>query len=75
MFFLKNFIFLLTLLLSIISCAKYDPVTGEKEKPDPSQVLARTLTAKEYDCVKEALGWKDGKLGDCKFKSECEALA
>jgi Mg-chelatase subunit ChlD len=32
------------------------------EKPTPSQVLARTLNAKEYDCVREALGWSNNTL-------------
>lgn len=53
-----------------------DPETLDPEtKPTPSQILARTLAAKEYDCVKEALGWKEDKLGECIFKNECEALS
>ena len=32
------------------------------EKPDPSQVLIRTLQATEYDCVREALGWVDNRI-------------
>lgn len=44
------------------------------EKPTPSQVLARTLNAKEYDPVKLALGWYDNKLYNNKFTIECENL-
>ena len=51
-----------------------DPETQEKVKPNPSQVLARTLCAKEYECVKEALGWKNGQLVECTFKEECALL-
>lgn len=51
-----------------------DPITGNTEKPSPSQVLARTLNSKEYDCVKEAIGWKDGILYNDTFKEECKAL-
>jgi hypothetical protein len=32
------------------------------EKPDPSQVLSRTLRSIEYNCVREALGWVDNKI-------------
>jgi hypothetical protein len=32
-------------------------VANEQEKPDPSQVLVRTLKASEYDPIRYALGW------------------
>ena len=33
-------------------------------KPDPSQVLARTLQSQEYDSVRSALGWVNGNIGE-----------
>ena len=36
MFSIKNIIFLITLSLTIIGCAKYDPVTGEKVIIEPN---------------------------------------
>jgi hypothetical protein len=45
------------------------------EKPDPSQVLIRTLQAKEYDCVREALGWVNNKIDpDSVFALEVSQL-
>jgi hypothetical protein len=43
MFSLKNIIFLITLSLTIIGCAKYDPVTGEKIiiEPNPEKKAAQ----------------------------------
>ena len=34
------------------------------EKPDPSQVLARTLQGKEYDPIRSALGWVDNSISN-----------
>ena len=36
MFSIKNIILLITLSLTIIGCAKYDPVTGEKVIIEPN---------------------------------------
>lgn len=36
--------------------------SAEDEKPNPADVLNRTLVAKEYDVVRNELGWKDSSL-------------
>ena len=42
------------------------------EKPTPSQVLYKKLAAKEYDSIREALGWNNGVLSpNSVFAKEC----
>jgi hypothetical protein len=48
--------------------------TNPEVEPNPSQILARTLAAKEYDLVKEALGWNNNNLCNNTLKEECELL-
>jgi hypothetical protein len=33
-------------------------------KPNPSQVLVRTLQSQEYDPIRSSLGWVDGYIGN-----------
>jgi len=45
------------------------------ENPNPSQVLARTLQSREYDPIRNALGWVNGNItDDSVFVSEIKAF-